>query len=603
LLPGTKHHIELQFERHTTAYLTLRFARPLSAGSQLKITYTEGYDEEPLVPRGSRIKGNRCDTSKGLVGPDDRFIFGGPFSSSRSYDIEDGGPNGKELYSPFHFRTFRFIALDIEVVKDSELVFDGIDITETTYPLDVVSRFAVPEAENDLTLANQLWSTSLRTLLNCMHDCYEDCPFYEQMQYAMDTRSSALFTYYVSGDDRLARQAIHQLHNSFQPTLGLTASRAPSHHLQIIPHFSLFWICMVVDHYRYFKDEEFVSLFTPVCFSVLDTYHRRIDPSTGLVRSWSYSKHWDFVDWTGEWKPFGIPSAAKRTGFQTFTNSLLAYTLRNVASTLGKRLPHGLATEFASRADTIVHAILEHCFDGEYFTDGLASQVDIDTDYSEHNQVWAILCGATTPEQGQKLLEGVLRPEPVDESQQHKSRTLTHNSGRKFTRASTAMSFYTLRALSLVGGTAYEDHFHRFWDPWRYQLSQNLTTWVEDQVDQRSDCHAWGSSPLYEFMAEVVGIQPVSAGWNSILFKPRLSLFKRLEARVAIGSGYVEVRWFTAESNRVTKVLLSLSSVARADSVAGISINVVWPDGSQVVLVDITHEELMLEYTSVERNE
>ncbi|KAL3446290.1 hypothetical protein BJX65DRAFT_308990 [Aspergillus insuetus] len=107
------------------------------------------------------------------------------------------------------------------------------------------------------------------------------------------------------------------------------------------------------------------------------------------------------------------------------------------------------------------------------------------------------------------------------------------------------MSFYRLlRALSEAGGTLYDDHFHQFWTPWKRQLDNNMTSWVEDEVCQRSDCHAWGSVPLYEFIAEVAGAMPIrrSDGSGGVRFKPRLGLYKELEVRVPIGSGGGELR-------------------------------------------------------------
>ncbi|OAL51974.1 Six-hairpin glycosidase [Pyrenochaeta sp. DS3sAY3a] len=554
LLPaGSTHHLELESD-YTTGYIEFKFLRPNSSGSTLRVTYSECFEDEPINLPYLRVKGNRCDSSKSLIGPSDRYTFGGPLptpSAMRYGEAEEQ----EEAYVPFHFRTFRFMALDIEVVDTSDLVFLGVEITKTNYPLEVTADISVPENK---AWVKELWNVSLRTLESCMHDCYEDCPFYEQLQYAMDTRSSALFTYCVSGDDRLARQAIIQLHNSFQPVIGLTASRAPSHHLQIIPNFSLFWVCMLTDHYEYFGDADFVTQFLSVAHAVLDTFRRRIDASTGLVHAADAQNQWDFVDWTGAWKPFGIPPATSRTGYQTFANCLYAYTLKRVAVLLAALDDETLATKYTHRADAIVEAISAHCFDGEFFTDGLAQHAE-PTDYSQHCQIWAILCGAVALDSGSRLLaKSLTSPMPETVS----SNSLPGDKNRTFTPVSTAMSFYSLRALALVGEQAYETRFDHFWDPWRVQLAQNLSTWVEDDVSQRSDCHAWGSLPLYEFVTEVAGIKPAAAGWQEISFRPRVNLFPEFDAQVPIGGllgpQTARVQWRRDTSNATIKVSLSL---------------------------------------------
>ena len=73
-----------------------------------------------------------------------------------------------------------------------------------------------------------------------------DCPFFEQMQYVGDTRVQGLISLYMSGDDRLLRNAIKQFDDS-RISDGLTYSRYPSNVPQFIPPFSLLWINIVHD--------------------------------------------------------------------------------------------------------------------------------------------------------------------------------------------------------------------------------------------------------------------------------------------------------------------------------------------------------------------
>lgn len=69
------------------------------------------------------------------------------------------------------------------------------------------------------------------------------------------TQDRLLFSHIASQATTFLR--VKQLF-SYNPTPGLADSRAPANNQHIIPHFSRFWICMIVDHFEYFGDGDFV---------------------------------------------------------------------------------------------------------------------------------------------------------------------------------------------------------------------------------------------------------------------------------------------------------------------------------------------------------
>ncbi len=121
-----------------------------------------------------------------------------------------------------------------------------------------------------------------------------DCPYYEQLQYVGDTRSQTLISLYVSGDDRLMRNALELFDRSCIPE-GLTQSRYPSLSPQIINAFSLFWVDMLQDYWRHRSDDVFLRARLTGLQSVLAWFEAKIDPSTGPL------PYWIFVDWADEW--------------------------------------------------------------------------------------------------------------------------------------------------------------------------------------------------------------------------------------------------------------------------------------------------------------
>ena len=146
-------------------------------------------------------------------------VAGKTFAGYGDQFLPDGG--ARRLFRPLWWRTFRYIELTIETAADPMVVHD-IRSVYTGYPFVPTARFTAGRADLERMMA-----VGWHTARLCAHETYMDCPYYEQLQYAGDTRIQALVSYYMTGDGRLARQAIAALDAS-RTSEGLTFSRAPS---------------------------------------------------------------------------------------------------------------------------------------------------------------------------------------------------------------------------------------------------------------------------------------------------------------------------------------------------------------------------------------
>ena len=363
-------------------------------------------------------------------------------------------------------------------------------LTRTHYPLAISGSFASSSPAD-----TRLWDTSVRTLLNCMHETFEDCPFYEQLQYAMDTRSQALFTLHLSNDDRLVRRAIEDFAASGDPS-GLTESRTPSVQTQFIPGFSLFWIFMVADHLDHVGDRAFTARFIGRIDSVLGFFDRSV--SAGRVRALPAGRRAPVELRRLDRAVARLPAVSRTLATAGRTPSPPSCTSPRFDPPRPSRrtaAASALQHEYRQRATDLSNRITAStAWDPStgYFRDSDSGRPE-----SQHAQVWAVLSGSVTGQDAADLLRRAM----ADES---------------LAVCSYAMSLCLFDALRLAGLDELIS-----WQPWHDMLAVNLTTWAEDTVSNRSDCHAWGSVPLQQFPRYVLGVRPTAPGFDAVTYRPR----------------------------------------------------------------------------------
>jgi alpha-L-rhamnosidase len=472
-------------------------------GAEAFILYAESYEQDLGIATSPfplpRSKADRRDWKNGqLYGNEDQVILAG----------------GKTLYEPFWFRTFRFIRLTVHT-KQTPATIQRVGFRETYYPLDITTKV------NLSSNLKPIWDICLNTLRNCMHETYEDCPFYEQNQFAMDGRLQLLFTYQLSRDDRLARKTIHEFHASRRED-GLLETNFPVSFRAIsIPQFSLFWILMLHDHMMYFGDAGLVRRYISTADGILDFFDSLINED-GLVGAFD-PECWAFVDWVKEWhgtngiRDMAVPPIYKKTGVVAYNSLLYTWVLQRAAELCEFIHRQDIAAEYRRKAESLNQAVRTGCFTGEFFIDGPGAG-----EICEHTQVFAVLSGAVSGEEATQLMR----------------RTMEHST---MPRCSYAMKHYVFRALEKAG--LYTHYFAEMMRPWEKMVENNLTTCAEDDVSFRSDCHGWSASPIYEIVACVHGIRPGAPGFKSVQLEPNRELMKTAEARYKLPTGYLSDQW------------------------------------------------------------
>ena len=459
------------FKREAIAYIKIK----MRGKARIKLTYAERY-----ISDGSD---SREDKSGKLIG---------------DYDIID--LDGEIVFEPFWFRCFRFIG--VEVLGEAEL--SDACIYETGYPLSVSDDYNFYDEAD-----NRLWDISVRTLKCCMTDTFNDCPYYEQLQYAMDTYLQIIYASKITSDDRLWKRAMRDFAMSVNSE-GITQSRTPSQLKQFIPGFSLYYIMMVLLHYDNYGDFSVVDEHMPFIMQIFAWYERHCGENSLVYES----GYWHFIDWADEFEEArGVPTGEKGAALGV-ESLILCYTLNWASKILSGTVYDSLAAEYKRRADKIKSAANSLLYSKKM---QLYSNSENKKHFCQHGQIWAVLSGCAEGERAREIMK--------------KSFSLSG------AQVSFAYAYFLFRALEKTG--LY--HMRKpMLDKLRGLSYLGCTTVPETPENARSECHAWGASAIYEFLAMDLGVK---CRGGKIIIKPYTDDRSGAEGTAYAGSRKVYVKW------------------------------------------------------------
>jgi alpha-L-rhamnosidase len=464
------------------------------AGAEIRIGYSEAlYDH-------ARHKADRAQVDdRQVIGFHDTFLADGAVRS----------------FAPLWWRTFRFVEI-VATTQEEPLTLKDFRLHETGYAFQQVAHFDSSDPE-----LNRIWEIGWRTARVDAHETYMDSSYWEQLQYTGDTRLEMLISYAVTGDARLAEQAIDTFAES-NADGGLVEGRYPTREPNVIATFSFAWVGMLNDWAQYQPDTRVIVRHLPRMRRVLDWFKQWRNADEGLLTK---NPQWNFIDWAGQkWDDRDtFPSWDKQHGGSCLMSAMWLGALRQGAALEQTYGGKAQARDDNELADTLRTAIRQHCWNAGR---GLfADDPDLAV-YSQHMNVFAVLYDIATPGQSQAILERITVPgHGID--------------APPGTYASTYyFAWYLARAFEHAGMA---DRYAGLLQSWRDLLALNFTTWPESRGETRSDTHAWSAHPTADLLGIVAGIQPAAPGYSRLRIEPHLGNLTRLDAVAATPFGPVKV--------------------------------------------------------------
>jgi hypothetical protein len=224
---------------------------------------------------------------------------------------------------------------------------------------------------------------------------------------------------------------------------------------------------------------------------------------------------WSFIDWVrSEGWDFAYPPEGE-FGMSGICNLLFLLALQSAIDVEDAYGEKHFADSYRDWSKKLAVSIREVFWDPDRnaFADDPAHRC-----FSEHAQCLALLSGCFEPPMEDECFQSLI-------------------TRKDLARTTIYFSFYLLETFYRKGRG---DLILEKMGFWKDLVSQGFKAPVEQPEPSRSDCHAWGSHPLFHMHASLCGIRPSSAGFRSVRIAPQPGGLDHLQCRTPHPDGFIE---------------------------------------------------------------
>lgn len=401
----------------------------------------------------------------------------------------------------------------------------------------------------DDLLLNQIWDACCETLKSCTTDVFTDCPWRERSFWVNDLIVENMTSLQSFGVSEVHRRAFRLAFSDAREggiIPGVCPCPEDGDRFVLVPT-NLFIILMLKDYLMYSNDTELIKELMPDIISILETFSTWEDENGFVFPDKNY---WNFFDWGFEIN--GISLDGKLTSLLSYLYIMAMKDTIKLAELTGEKVD---CAKYQAKIKNI-SSNLEKCFFKED-EKRLADWLD-DGKCSEHSSQLAhafALLSSECSQANQKHFEDAL-------------------SDKNLLMPEMYLHFFVFHAMRLCGKEPEVlERIRKYWGD--IVKTGSSTIWEAGIHEHGKDafggdgslCHGFATSPIDFFQTVILGIEPLTSGFDTFKVQPKTLDLNFAEGRIPTPHGNIFIKW--ERENNYLKVELKVPEGTVAKTIDG----------------------------------